>query len=194
MRGTTSPSEAVADAAIARVLDAERAAREAVEEATREADRIVDRARAAAEAVGERAERRIRRIRAAFEAHADREIARLDAAAARETGVRDLDAEDMARLARGIDAVCDELTGRIRRVAIDRRRTRLRVADRRRTARPVSTPGGGACRRRGCADDRRGAAHELAGARRRGVQLDAGRMAAGGRMGRHACRLAAEGA
>lgn len=112
MPGTTSPNDAVADAAIGRVLDAERAAREAVADATREGDRIVDQARATAGAVRLRAERRIRRIRDAFDARAAREIALLDAAAAREAGAHDLDAEDLARLARSIEALCDELTGR----------------------------------------------------------------------------------
>ena len=113
MRGTTSPNEALSDAAIGRVLDAERAAREAVAEATREADRIVEQAHVTARAVAERAQRRITRIRAAFEAAATREIERLDAADAREEGVRELDDEDRARLARAIDALCDELTGQV---------------------------------------------------------------------------------
>jgi outer membrane protein TolC len=72
-----------ADAAIARVLQAERDARESIEHAHRQAESIAEDARAAARAVAERTERRIRGVVGAFEHDLTRRLAVIDAEAAR---------------------------------------------------------------------------------------------------------------
>jgi hypothetical protein len=73
---------AVADAAIARVLAAESDARKSVTAAEADVARIAEAARAAARAIGERAERRARRVVACFERDTAAELARIDAEAA----------------------------------------------------------------------------------------------------------------
>src|SRR5512137_2560525 len=74
-------ADAVVDDAIARVLAAERAARESVAAVERQCAARVDDARAAARAIDERAERRIRAARERFEANVAREVEDLQAQA-----------------------------------------------------------------------------------------------------------------
>jgi hypothetical protein len=110
---TTPPHAAdlAVEAAIGLVLASERAARDAVAQATRDAERLADDARAGAREIAERTDRRIRGIRAAFEARAVQAIAAIDAEAALQDATHELSAEDFARLARAVDALCEELTG-----------------------------------------------------------------------------------
>jgi hypothetical protein len=103
------PENAV-ETAIARVLDAEHAARDAVTQAEITAAALHEQARAAARALAERTERRIRGVRAAFESRAAAEVAALDAAAA-EAGLRhDLTPEDLARLEATVATLAARLT------------------------------------------------------------------------------------
>ena len=86
---TPSPADAAVEAAISRVLDAELAAHDDVDRATRDAAAIVEDAGATARAIAERTERRIRKLRAAFETRAAREVAAIDAEAlAQDAGTR----------------------------------------------------------------------------------------------------------
>jgi vacuolar-type H+-ATPase subunit H len=78
-RSTSDP----ADLAIARVLQAERDARESIERARREAESIAEGARAAARAVAERTEGRIRGVVEVFAQDLTRRLAAIDAEAAR---------------------------------------------------------------------------------------------------------------
>lgn len=109
----TPPHQAdlAAEAAIGLVLASERAARDAVAQAARDADKLAEDARAEARETGERADRRIRRVRAAFETRAVQAIGALDAEAALQDAAHELSSEDLERLARAIGAVCEELTG-----------------------------------------------------------------------------------
>ncbi len=84
-----APAQAV-EAAITRVLDAERDAHRAIEDARVTATRILDAARLAARAVAERGDRRIRDLGAALARKVQSEIAALDAEIAA------LDAEPLA--------------------------------------------------------------------------------------------------
>jgi hypothetical protein len=99
------------EAAIARVLDAERASRLAVGAVETEAAAAVEAARACARAIALRAEARIRAVRAAFERSAAREVAALDATAAEAAGAHALDGDDEARLAAATNALAARLTG-----------------------------------------------------------------------------------
>ena len=108
---TPSPTGTAVDAAISRVLDAERAAREDVERATREAAALVEDARTTARAVAERAERRIRNLRAAFETRALRDVAAIDAQSLAQDAVRELTPQDLDRLERAVAALSTALIG-----------------------------------------------------------------------------------
>jgi hypothetical protein len=94
------------EAAIMRVLEAERAARTAAEEAHRQAAERVERARAEATEVAKRAERRIRRIQSAFERRVaaekravEAEIAALVEAEVTDAQTRLVEVDAVARLA-----------------------------------------------------------------------------------------------
>ena len=108
---TPSPPSAVVEAAIGRVLDAERSAREDVERATREAAAIVEDATATARAVAERAERRIRSLRTAFETRGLHDVAAIDAQSLAQDAVCELTPGDLARLERAVAALSAALTG-----------------------------------------------------------------------------------
>jgi hypothetical protein len=101
---------ALVEQAIARVLEAERAARIAVAEAQSEAAAMADRARAAARAIGERTERRIIRIRARFEERIAAEVAALERAAAGLNVNSAFEQADRAPLARAVAMLAAELT------------------------------------------------------------------------------------
>lgn len=95
--------------AIARVLDAERAARDDILRAEAEAAALTEHARAGARAVAARVERRLRTVRATFEARAEREIERLDAAAREAMQPHELARDDLDR----VEAACATLATRL---------------------------------------------------------------------------------
>jgi hypothetical protein len=109
--GASLPPDGAVEAAIARVLEAERAAREAVTAAEREAARLDEEARGRARAIGERCERRIRSVLAVHDAHVTERVAALEAAGATLGRPHTPDAAEMARVARAVAALADELIG-----------------------------------------------------------------------------------
>ncbi len=104
-------SNELAEAAIARVLDAEREAREAVARALLEVHRIAETARVEARSVAERTERRIRAVVEAFERDLTARVAEIDAAAAQLDNPQPLTADELAALQRAVQALARELTG-----------------------------------------------------------------------------------
>ncbi|HTP98438.1 MAG TPA: hypothetical protein VMN56_03870 [Casimicrobiaceae bacterium] len=107
---STRSADAAVEAAIGLVLATERAAGDAVEQATRDAAARVEEARADARAIAERAERRVRAMREAFAARAERVTAELDAEAAAQDAVRPPSSEDLGRVALAARALAAELT------------------------------------------------------------------------------------
>jgi hypothetical protein len=93
------------DAAIARVLAAESAARASIADVERDCAMRIERARAAARAIDERAEGRIRVARERFEANVAREVDALRLQADSLGGAHALDEAD----ARAIDAAVAKL-------------------------------------------------------------------------------------
>jgi hypothetical protein len=93
------PAPDAVERAIARVLDAEHAAREDVRQAGIDAAAITEEARTRVRALAERVERRLRKVRASFEDRAAAEVARLDAAAAEAGQRHDLTISDLERVA-----------------------------------------------------------------------------------------------
>jgi vacuolar-type H+-ATPase subunit H len=108
---TLSSADAAVEAAISRVLDAERAAHDDVDHATRDAAAMVEEARGTARAIAERTERRIRTLREAFETHVAHEVAAIDAQALAQDERRELARDDLDRLDRAVVALANELTG-----------------------------------------------------------------------------------
>lgn len=108
-RDRVSAHDAV-EAAIARVLDAEHAAREAVRAAEEAAAVMTEAARATARGIAERTERRIGAARARFEQKTSVEVAALDAKAAETLVPHDLTAEELARLDAAIATLATRLT------------------------------------------------------------------------------------
>jgi hypothetical protein len=109
-RDRVTPDDAV-EAAIARVLDAEHEARDAVRDAGDAAAAQVEHARAVARAIAERAERRIGAVRARFERKTAAEVAALDAEAADAGTPHELGPDDHARLDAAIAELAARLTG-----------------------------------------------------------------------------------
>jgi hypothetical protein len=104
------PAHDAVEAAIARVLDAEHAAREAVTQAGETAAEMVEAARGEGRAIAERTERRIRAVRATFEARTAAEVAALDALAT-DAGVRhELTPDESVRLDAAVAALAARLT------------------------------------------------------------------------------------
>jgi hypothetical protein len=103
--------DAAVDAAIARVLDAEHKARDAVRDGEAEAAAMIELARASARALGERTERRIRGVRAAFEARTSATVAALVAEADAAGAAHELTAADLVRLDAAVAALAALLTG-----------------------------------------------------------------------------------
>jgi len=97
------------EAAIARVLAAEREAREAVEQARLEVGRVAESARLADRAVAERTERRIRAVVGAFERELAERLAELEAAAVQVAHPQPLSPDEMASLQRAVRALAGEL-------------------------------------------------------------------------------------
>jgi hypothetical protein len=98
------------ETAIACVLDAEHAARAAVDEAGATAIAINEAARAAARSLAERTERRIRRVRGVFEQRTATSVAALEAAAAEAAAPHALTADDLSRLDAAVAALAARLT------------------------------------------------------------------------------------
>jgi len=114
-RGTAITSDdersSTVEAAIARVLAAERAAREAVAQAREEAEHIAEAARASVRALEARTDRRIRLVRDAFQRRLGEALGALapeDAPAASQPAP---DAREQARLDEAIEALARRLTG-----------------------------------------------------------------------------------
>jgi hypothetical protein len=104
-------SQDAVERAIARVLDAEHAARDDVRRAETDAAAITEAARARARALAERVEGRLRKARTSFEARAALEVARLDAAAAEAGQRHDLTVSDLDRVDAAAAALAAQLTG-----------------------------------------------------------------------------------
>jgi hypothetical protein len=98
------------DAAIARVLAAEASAREEVEAAAREAEDLLDNARAGAREIGDRGERRVRSARSRYDAAVMKEVACVEAETAALQTEHALTASDRERIARAVAAVAADLT------------------------------------------------------------------------------------
>jgi hypothetical protein len=99
------------ESAIARVLDAERAARTAVDAASVTAAALTEAARAATRALAERTERRIRGVRSAFERQTAGAVADLEAAAVEADAAHELRPDEFVQL----DAAVATLAARLSR-------------------------------------------------------------------------------
>jgi vacuolar-type H+-ATPase subunit H len=107
----SAQTDAAVEAAIARILDAERMAHEAVSRARAEATAIAEAARARARATAQRTENRLRCVQVAYEAATQAALDQL-AASATAAGGRDVPtAVDRDRLARAVVALAARLTG-----------------------------------------------------------------------------------
>lgn len=95
--------------AIARVLEAEAAAKEAIADAGARAAAAAEAARASARAVGERTERRLRAVRAAFERRTGATVAALDREAEEASATHVLGAADLARVEAAVAALAARL-------------------------------------------------------------------------------------
>ena len=102
---------AAADAAIARVLGAEREARRSIEQARAETDEIAERSGRCARATAERAERRIRCVTQAFEHDLAARLAAIDAEAAALVQAPPLSADERAALQAAVAALARQLAG-----------------------------------------------------------------------------------
>jgi len=107
---SNSAHEAV-EAAIARVLAAERDALASVAQATHQADEIAEQARASARALAQRTDRRIRSVRAAFERALSERLEALHAEEARVAMRHEPSADELAALEQALRTLADELTG-----------------------------------------------------------------------------------
>jgi hypothetical protein len=99
-----------ADEAIARVLRAERDARESVEQARREVAQIAEASRVAARTLAERTERRSRALVAAFERDLAARLVEIDGEAARLDSPQPLAADEQAAVQRVVATIARELT------------------------------------------------------------------------------------
>jgi hypothetical protein len=107
----TRPTNDPAEAAIARVLLAEREARESIEHAHRQAEHIAESGRAGARALAERTERRIRAVVGAFEKELTRRLTVIDGEAARMATPHALGEAELHALDGAVNALAFELTG-----------------------------------------------------------------------------------
>ena len=112
MSAAREPFERPSDeAAMARVLAAEREARTALEESRREAAHRLHEARAAAKSISTRSAHRAGAARAAMEHRLTTRLAELDAQERAALAAGDLDPEELTRLARAIERLAAELCG-----------------------------------------------------------------------------------
>lgn len=102
-------SESATDAAIALVIDAERAAQQSVADAEAEAAAMAERMRVSIRALDERTERRIRAVRAAFEQRTIAAVAMLDREGAIVGGGQPLTETDLALVQSAVDALARSL-------------------------------------------------------------------------------------
>ena len=98
------------ESAIARVLEAEHAARLAVDTAGVTATELDEAARAEVRAVAVRTERRIRRVRSAFEQETAAAVTALEAAAAEASARHDLGPGELTQLDAAVAALAIRLT------------------------------------------------------------------------------------
>lgn len=98
-----------AEAAIARVLAAEREARDAIEQARLQVDPIVERARLDARALDERTARRIRAVVDAFERELAERLAEIEAAAEQAARPQPFSEAETVALRRAVRALAAEL-------------------------------------------------------------------------------------
>jgi vacuolar-type H+-ATPase subunit H len=117
LRGVTSASQSTpaiaastVEAAIERVLAAERDAHGAVDRAAQDAAAIVDAARGAARTIAARTGQRVQLLRERFAACVADEVAALERESAEQDTVHALSPADLGRLQRAIVALCAELT------------------------------------------------------------------------------------
>jgi hypothetical protein len=99
------------EAAIARVLRAEREARESIVRAQAEVLEIAERARKDARTLAERTERRIRVVVQAFERELAERLAEIDAEAAGLERAEPIDADEQAAVQRAVEALAQQLIG-----------------------------------------------------------------------------------
>lgn len=97
--------DVAADAAIARVLTAERAARQSVECARAEVGPIAEGARASARRLAERTEQRVQALGALFERDRQVQVAQISAAISALQQPEPMSTDDAARLQAAVDAV-----------------------------------------------------------------------------------------
>lgn len=109
--GSNVPPDSAVEAAIAHVLEAERAARAAIAQAQADGTALVTEARERARAVGERTERRMQRVRAAYDATTKSKLAAIAAEAAAIDHRDVATAADDARLVAAVAALAARLTG-----------------------------------------------------------------------------------
>jgi phage host-nuclease inhibitor protein Gam len=103
-------SDLPAETAMARVLDAERRAREAVDAAQAEAGHIAEAARAAQRRLAKRMRERVARVHEAFAAAVQAELLRIDALSQALPAHDEPDADDLARLERAVAQLAARLT------------------------------------------------------------------------------------
>lgn len=103
-------SDLPVETAMARVLEAERQAHDAIAAAQAEAGHMAEAARAAQRRLAERTRERIARVHGAFAAAVQAELARIDAQAQALPAHDDPDADDLARLEQALAALAARLT------------------------------------------------------------------------------------
>ena len=106
------PTDAV-EAAIVRVLAAERGARDAVARAKNDAAAMTEAARATVRILNERTECRIRALHIAFDRKVSAALAALEAEGADFATHHDLSADEQARIEQAVAKLAAELTGGI---------------------------------------------------------------------------------
>lgn len=106
----SATSDLPVETAMARVLDAERQARDALDAAQAEAGHIAEAARATQRRLAERTRERTARVHEAFAAAVQAELARIDALAQALPAHDDPDADDLARLERALATLATCLT------------------------------------------------------------------------------------
>ena len=105
------PVDDVVETSIARVLDAEAAALDAIARARDDAAAIAERAREEVRRIGLRTDRRVGALRAAFKTSVAAEIALLESAATALAGIHELTPAEVERVDRAVRATAEALTG-----------------------------------------------------------------------------------
>jgi vacuolar-type H+-ATPase subunit H len=105
------PSDPAVEAGIERVLEAERAAREAVARCEQDAAVLVERARARARHIAQRADTRISALRIQYRNEIAHHLSALRSAEERHAGTLGPGPEQQARLERAVAVLAAQLTG-----------------------------------------------------------------------------------